>query len=408
MEYFTEQAYTYTECLQKIRTKYGEGAKVLMQKSVRLGGVLGFFSREGVEMTGYISSQELHKYAAAVPRKAPVPTLDFEEEKKKILASAKGPDPAIQQMLKEMQTTVLTIKEKIEAGPGEEEHPSLARLREILVQNDFTPGYSKNLLERVRREFSLEALEDFRGVQDKALEWIGESIRLHREEPFQRRPRILVLVGPTGVGKTTTIAKLAAIYGLGNTGRKPLSVRMITIDSYRIGAQNQIETYGNIMGIPVSCVENYDELRESIIRYSDGVDILLVDTIGKSPRDAIKLAEMQKLLEVCGSSAEVYLALAATTKSSDMGEILKQFEPFRYRSVILTKLDETFRVGNVISALAEQGKSLAYITEGQQVPKDIQRARAIRLLINLEGFKIDRDKFERLFPEDESDLINWR
>jgi flagellar biosynthesis protein FlhF len=413
MEYFTEQAFTYSECLQKIRSKYGERAKVLMQKSVRLGGLFGFFSREGVEMSGIISNDYTrYTTSGASPRKP----ADFEEEKKKFLAAAKGqdpakgPDPVLQQLLTEMRSEVRTIKEKIESGlpAAEEEHPSLVRLREILSQNDFTPGYSKNILERARKEFSLEALEDFKAVQDKVVEWIGESIRPYREDQFQRRPRILVLVGPTGVGKTTTIAKLAAIYGLGSTGRQPLSVRMITIDSYRIGAQTQIETYGNIMGIPVSCVENYEDLREAIIRYSDGVDMILVDTIGKSPRDAVKLAEMQKLLEVCGASAEVYLALAATTKSSDMGEILRQFEPFGYRSVIVTKLDETFRVGNVISALADRGKSVAYITEGQQVPKDIQKAHAVRFLINLEGFKIDRAKIEQLFPGDESNLIKWR
>jgi flagellar biosynthesis protein FlhF len=403
MEYFTEQAYTYSDCVEKIRLKYGPAAKVLIQKSVRMGGFLGLFSREGVEMSGIISDSG--KYAP--PRK---PALDFEEEKKKILQNVKGPDPVIQEMLKEMRSAVLTIKEKIETplGAEKDEHPSLVRLRELLELNDFTPAYSKNIMDRVRREFSLDALEDFKALQDTVLEWMGESIRPCQEESFQRHPRILVLVGPTGVGKTTTIAKLAAIYGLGNMGRKPLSVRMITIDSYRIGAQNQIETYGGIMGIPVSCVENYDELREAIIRYSAGVDMILVDTIGKSPRDAVKLAEMQKLLEVCGASAEVYLALAATTKSSDMGEILRQFEPFGYRSVIVTKLDETFRVGNVISALADRGKSVAFITEGQQVPKDIQRAHPIRFLINLEGFKIDREKLERRFPRDETDFIFWR
>jgi flagellar biosynthesis protein FlhF len=404
MEYFTEQGYTYSDCIKKITEKYGPAAKVLIQKSVRMGGFLGLFSREGVEMSGIVS--ESGKYAA--PRK-PVP--DFEEEKKKILQNVKGPDPVIQEMLKEMRSAVLTIKEKIETPPAaveKEEHPSLVRLRELLDLNDFTPNYRKNIMERVRREFSLEALEDFKTLQDTVLEWMGESIRPSQEESFRRRPRILVLVGPTGVGKTTTIAKLAAIYGLGNTGRKPLSVRMITIDSYRIGAQNQIETYGSIMGIPVSCVENYDELREAIIRYSDGVDMILVDTIGKSPRDAVKLAEMQKLLEVCGASAEVYLALAATTKSSDLGEILRQFEPFGYRAVIVTKLDETFRVGNVISALADRGKAVAFVTEGQQVPKDIQRAHPIRFLINLEGFKVDREKLERRFPRDEADFIFWR
>jgi len=104
-------------------------------------------------------------------------------------------------------------------------------------------------------------------------------------------------------------------------------------------------------------VETFEDLRKTIALYSQDVDLILVDTIGKSPRDNVKLAEMKQLLAACGSNAEVHLALAATTKSSDIREILQQFEPFNYRSVIVTKLDETIRIGNVVSALTERGKA---------------------------------------------------
>ena len=122
-----------------------------------------------------------------------------------------------------------------------------------------------------------------------------------------------------------------------------------------------------------------------------------MDTIGRSPRDLAKLAEMKEILAICGSQATVYLALAATTKASDTEEILRQFEPFGYRAVILTKLDETMRIGNIISCLARHRKPVAYLCDGQGVPQDLEEATVVRLLMNMEGFRIDREALEKRF-----------
>jgi flagellar biosynthesis protein FlhF len=393
--------------LQKVHIKYGDRAKVMNYRTVRIGGFLGLFTRDGVEVTGYISTDLRYPAGTAfggnqgpgVPAQPSRPmekTLDFEEEKKKILAAANKPDPTLQKLLSEVKT----LNEKLDANvrPQGEEHPTLGRLEEIFSQNDFSPAYTRTMLDKVRREFSLESLEDYDTVQDRVVEWIGESIKIHTEMPGRRKPRILVLVGPTGVGKTTTIAKLAAAYGIDGWGRPPLMVRMITIDGYRIAAKEQLEIYGDIMGIPVSYVNNNQELREAINFYGNEVDLILVDTIGKSPRDAVKLGEMKQFLEVCGSSAEVHLTISASTKYSDIKEILRQFAPFNYQSVVITKLDETIRVGNIISAMAADGKAVAYITDGQPVDKHIHRASVVRFLINLEGFRINREEIERRFP----------
>jgi flagellar biosynthesis protein FlhF len=317
-------------------------------------------------------------------------------------------DPALLKVLDEVKSEVKSIKEKLDSGTVQEEHPTFVRLQEVMELNDFSVSYIQNTLERCKKEFSLDGLNDYDAVQDKVLEWIGESITLYEEEKFHQRPHVMVLIGPTGVGKTTTIAKLAAIYGVGGSGKPPLSVRMITIDAFRIGAKAQIEAYGNIMDLPVSYVEDYDDLKKIIAQYADDVDLILVDTIGKSPRDSVKLGEMKQLLDACGPSAEVQLAIAATTKSSDIREIVRQFEPFNYCSVIITKLDETIRMGNVISALSEKGKSISYITNGQKVPNDIQRASVVRFLINLEGFHVKRAKIEERFPENEDSQIQWK
>jgi flagellar biosynthesis protein FlhF len=209
------------------------------------------------------------------------------------------------------------------------------------------------------------------------------------------------------VGKTTTVSKLAAIYGIEREGNPAVEVRMITIDLFRIGAKEQLEKTGNLMQIPVLSADSKMALRKEIALHSEHVDLFLVDTIGNSPKDAVKLGEMKEILNGCGRGAEFHLVISAGTKTSDIEEILRQFEPFNYKSVILTKMDETDRIGNIISALAVKNKSISYITEGQKVPVDIRKASVVRFLINLEGFKVDRDKIEKRFPSGEADQFKW-
>lgn len=406
MQYFTEQAPSHREAIETVRSKYGEQAQILSHRTVRSGGILGLFSREVVEVSGYLKPRPAPSSVAAAALR---PAADLEEEKRRILSLARGqspaptsapqaaaaepkaPDRTLERVLAELRD-IKTAVAVNRAAPEGEEHESISRIDALLSENDFSEFYRRDIVARLRRDFTLEGLGDFESVQDRVLEWIGDSIGTWRE-PAGGKPRILALVGPTGVGKTTTIAKLAAIYTVGIGGEKPRSVRMITIDNYRIGARQQIETYGNIMGVPVSCVETEEDLRKTLALHSDA-DLILLDTIGKSPKDSAKLGEVQRLVAACGSRAEVHLALAATTKASDMASILRQFEPFDYRAVVLTKLDETDRIGNAISALAERGKSISYLTTGQRVPQDIERAMPVRLLMRLEGFEPDRSALE--------------
>ena len=399
MQYFTEQAPSHREALDMIKAKYGESAQVLSHKTVRTGGFLGFFARERVEVTGYIRPDRPHD-AKSVPKQ------DFEEEKRKILSQAKA-DQALQQVLAEIQGLRDRLDERPAAAAEAGDHTTIRRVDALLALNDFSEGFRREAIARLRKDYSLEALDDVEEIESAALEWVGDSIRLWRgpdgASPSDRRgPRILALVGPTGVGKTTTIAKLAAIHAVGIGGGKPQSVRMITIDNSRIGARQQIETYGAIMGVPVSCVETAEDLRKTIAMNSDA-DLVLVDTVGKSPRDAVRLAEMQRVLVACGPKAETHLALSATTKASDMVQIMRQFEPFDYTAVVITKLDETNRIGNAISALAERGKPISYITNGQSVPQNIERARITRFLMNLEGFRVDRPRLQARYGEEQDE-----
>ena len=385
MQYFTIQARSNREAIEKMKITYGEEARILTHRNVRLGGFLGLFSREGVEVTGYLSEDGSR-------RKKP----DVEEEKKKILETVKK-EQTLQVLLKEIQGLRETIESRSPQPGGTGAHPSLDRLEDLLSTNDFSAEFSAEIRERAKKEFSLDALENYPALQAAVVEWIGEKIAVDPPLRFAGKgTRIVIIVGPTGVGKTTTIAKLAAIYGIGN-GREPArKVRIITIDNYRIAAKQQIETYAEIMRIPVTLVESAADLQKCLALNQDA-DLILVDTIGRSPRDLAKLAEMKEILASCGSQASVFLALSATTKASDTEEILRQFEPFGYRSVILTKLDETMRIGNVISCLARHRKPVSYICDGQGVPQDLEEASVVRLLMNMEGFRIERETLEKRF-----------
>ena len=411
-QFFTEQAHTYYEAERKAREKYGDRVTILKQETIKIpGGFLNMFSREGIRLTGIISAQK----PAQVNKPIQMPSQDINEEKERILAlanvnreTALGKDST----LKEVLAGVKAINEKLEnsgSAASREEHPTLNRLDDILILNDFPASYRKTLLEKARKEFSLEELNNYNNVQDKALEWIGESIKIYENGRFNVRPRIMILVGPTGVGKTTTIAKLAANFSIGDKTRHNLNVVLITIDGYRIGAKEQLEKYSNVMGIPCFSATEFDELKKIIAMNSEGTDLFLIDTIGKSPRNMMQLGEMKMLLDACGTVADFHLVVAATTKSSDLTEILRHFESFNYRSVIVTKMDETIRTGNVIGALSEKAKPLSYITDGQKVPTDIKKATVVQFLKNLEGFKVNRVKFEEKFPSTGPEqMLMWR
>ncbi len=387
MQYFSEQALTHREALEKIRSKYGDQAKILNHKSIRMGGFMGLFAKEGIEVSGYLTDKPVKKFSQGL-----------EQEKQKILSSVKG-ESTMQEVLKELKALREQVEHKNETPAAVSQHENIAKIENILSENDFTFKYIKEMIDKVKKEFSLEELDDYLNVKQNVLRWIGETVSIYKDNN-DGESRVLVLVGPTGVGKTTTIAKLAAVYGIGNGEVKPVSVRMITADNYRIGAKEQLETYGQIMDIPVSNVETYQDFKKKLALFQDA-DLVLVDTTGKSPKDYKKLAEMRELLDACGTAAETHLTISATTKTSDIYEAFQQFEPFKYRAIVLTKLDETMNIGNVISTFYEKKKPFSYITFGQGVPQDISRAKIGTLLMHLEGFNSTREQLESWFEEDQ-------
>ncbi len=210
---------------------------------------------------------------------------------------------------------------------------------------------------------------------------IGSPIRT---QPGDRH--VVALVGPTGVGKTTTVAKLAAGFRIEARRR----VGLLTIDTFRIAAVQQLKAYAEIMDLPMEVVEKPDQMRPAIERLGD-VDLVLIDTAGRSPRSDARIDQLVELLR-SAQPDETHLVLSATSSASTIQSALRGFAPVRPTAAILTKLDEAPQTAAVLSAIAATdhfaGVPLSYMTNGQQVPDDISTADAETLLSRLLPAKV--------------------
>ena len=190
---------------------------------------------------------------------------------------------------------------------------------------------------------------------------------------YSNRPKVVALIGPTGVGKTTTLAKIAARFVLEQGAR----VALITADTYRISAVEQLKTYSDILGLPLEIVYNPDALRRAIEKHKDK-QLILIDTAGRSQYNEYQMKEMSGLLSI-DADIEKHLVMSATTKTSDGIELLENFSICQPDRVIFTKVDETGTHGIILNILHRRKVALSYVTNGQSVPDDIEPASVERL-----------------------------
>lgn len=187
---------------------------------------------------------------------------------------------------------------------------------------------------------------------------------------------VFALIGPTGVGKTTTIAKLAARFAETHGTR---DLALVTTDHYRVGAQEQLFTYGRLLGVPVQTANSGDELRTVLTRLSDR-RLVLIDTAGTAPRDARLAAQCQEL-GAAGKRLQTLLVMPATTQAPDLDDIVRQYAQATPIACILTKLDETLRIGGALSAAIRHQLPIAYTCAGQRVPEDLDAVRVDQLVL---------------------------
>ena len=177
-----------------------------------------------------------------------------------------------------------------------------------------------------------------------------------------------MFIGPTGVGKTTTLAKLGAIYAL----REEHKVAFITIDTYRIAATEQLKKYAGIMKIPIHVVNDPKSFKEVID--NEKSEIILIDTSGRSHKNELKISEIKNYADSIDYNCEKILCVSANTKKNDLKEIFKSFGKINFDSVIITKVDESSYIGSVVDVAEKFNKPISYFTNGQEVPNDISVA----------------------------------
>jgi flagellar biosynthesis protein FlhF len=285
--------------------------------------------------------------------------------------------------LSDLQGMVRELCRRSQGGPGHDLPESLFRLFTDLIEADVDEDVARELVDRVRTEAPDAELADPVMVKARVARMIEAEIPVAGPiavEPGRRR--LVALVGPTGVGKTTTIAKLAANYRL----KEKRKVGLITVDTYRIAAVEQLRTYADIIDLPMEVVSTPREMREAVRRLA-GLDLVLMDTAGRSPRDEIKIQELKSFLHEAGAD-EVHLVLSSAAGSRTLEHTARRFAAVGTTALILTKLDEATGLGNLLPLMRGSRLPLSYLTNGQNVPDDIETAgprRLARLVLAMES-----------------------
>ncbi|MBU5611503.1 flagellar biosynthesis protein FlhF [Geomonas azotofigens] len=286
--------------------------------------------------------------------------------------AAPQPEPMAVSPLAEPSHPAPALKLVKAAGKASDEDLLLERLAEELRGEDVGPVAVQTLTESVRAAaeegVSLDELRSLMAENLAGMVKCSGSLRIKKNGP-----RIVAVVGPTGVGKTTTIAKIAAMYAL----NRRVSVAMVTMDNFRVGAVEQLKTYAKIMDLPLEVAGNSQELSRALAVHSDK-DLILIDTAGRSPKDADRLDELKGYLE-SQTGIDVYLCLSATTRSREIDEIIATFGTLPVTKLLFTKLDESRTFGCIVDTCLKHRIPLSYFSTGQKVPEDIEVATSRKL-----------------------------
>ena len=252
---------------------------------------------------------------------------------------------------------------------------------DTMTEQDVLPDVAKNILR------SLEDIDDSNQVDVKSIikTIYGAIVDMLKDPEListrNEAPQTIVFMGPTGVGKTTTIAKLSSILAL----KHGLKVGLITADTYRIAAVEQLKTYADILGLDIRVVYTPGEMHGHLSELSAKCDIILVDTAGRSHRDFEKMRELKEILKAVPSNSKNYLVLSITTRYSDLCKTVSVFDGCAEFSLIFTKLDESETLGSLLNVCCLTGKKVAYVTFGQNVPDDLEAIKPDKIAKSLLG-----------------------
>lgn len=419
------------EALKLVRNSLGPDAVILSTRNIRGGSALGYQGKSMVEVTAALDNSRTIESSPYKSQSLPPPRegsisqrIDPAAVQQKMAAlSKKEQQKELQSMLNPIQDDISDLKNMMinllnrEKNPGTEDKETellqadlseLKSMVQLLAEGESKqpPPFHEGLMQvykeivgnRVNEAFALKLIQEVRSkIPEEHYKNVG-LIKAHVAQEMMRAikiggpirlkkgvPKIAAFVGPTGVGKTTTIAKLAADFALA----KKASVALITLDTYRIAAVEQLKTYARILKIPIEVIVNENQLEQTVGSF-DQKDLILIDTAGRSKKDEAQLTELVNFLGV-DLPIEVYLVLSATGTEESILAAFSKFHPISIDRLLFTKLDESVHYGMIYNVAKKTNKPLSYFTTGQKVPEDIELAEAERLvdlILNLKRAKM--------------------
>ena len=398
------------QALEEIKKDLGSDAFILSGKEVKPKKLLGVFGRRFFEVTAAVD----RSVAVDSPDKSTGLEMDKTQDYVQLskVAAKRESDSQTKNSALELGTEVIepvslpetkvvldeirSLKSLIQSIPSISQHRTVTAFtpREFsstVYREMYHELVSIGLGEELVRELLNQAISKGKSkappnktvLKRRIATRLSRRIKVVKDlikERSGKKPLVIALIGPTGVGKTTTLAKLAARAVL----EDQLDVALITLDTFRIAAVEQLRTYAEIIGVPAKVVESVSQMNTAITSFGRK-DLILIDTAGRSPRE---LSVHPEVAQYFSQSPLIHksLVLSATTKEQDLSDVSKKYEVFDPDSLIVTKLDETEVYGPILNGVVRMGNPLAYVTVGQNVPRDILTPNSTRLVDLALGF----------------------
>ncbi len=348
------------EGMRMVKRDLGKDAVIIESRSVRRKGWRGYLRPKQLEI---LAALDRYSSPANANRHSPPP-----------LQPAAGREELAEEVM-ELKSMVKRLILEKEGDSVDHQGETLSRWQKHLESHDINPELIKEIIDEIRLNISGE-VNLTKDIMSMVMEKKLQQRLKYSEEKSMRRQ---VFIGPTGVGKTTTLAKLAARHSIYHNER----VGIITIDHYRIGAVEQLRTYSDIVDVPLEVAMHPSEIAAALKRL-EHCDRVLVDTAGRSTGNKMQIKELTGYIREL-VPAEVFLVVSATTRWRDIEYIANSFRKLLYNRLIVTKIDETGSLGAVFNAVYSTGSSLVYLTNGQNVPDDIKTAREANVPTMLAG-----------------------
>lgn len=374
------------EAMRLVRAELGNDAVILNSRVIETGGFLGFFRKKNFEVIAAVDpatkqdSRPVIKEKKKAPQGPSVKETPGKTDFSRLFANPEAAAPNVpDDLLKELSEIKKLIKtERSGNDASKGSYPEqIMDIQQLMEEQEFSHQLQEHFLGLLLEKWYM------RGQKSDSKEitsWFREDLQAFLSDTdfggLSFTKKFINVVGPTGVGKTTTLAKIAADCVI----KYKKKVAFITTDTYRIGAIEQLKTYAKILNVPLEVCYNIDDFKEASQKFED-YDIVLIDTAGRNFRNKQYVEDLQKIIDF-NKDMETFLVLSLTAKQKDMEQIYRQFSIVNINKLIFTKADETSVYGPMINMIKDHQIGVSYVTNGQNVPDDMTSANP-EVLINL-------------------------